>query len=117
MNFPPREGDEVKKFKTDIMLREKNSEEPFTDKLRFIYLSLPLFDKKVEECETDFDKWIYVLKHMATLERIPFATQKKIFKRLADIADSRCLSKVTRRGASTHEETIRNRNYTFYYII
>lgn len=56
MNFPPREGDEVKKFKTDIMLREKNSEEPFTDKLRFIYLSLPLFDKKVEECETDFDK-------------------------------------------------------------
>lgn len=65
----------------------------FKDKLRFIYLSLPLFDKKVEECETDFDKWIYVLKHMATLERIPFATQKKIFKRLADIADSRCLSK------------------------
>lgn len=66
----------------------------FKDKLRFIYLSLPLFDKKVEECETDFDKWIYVLKHMATLERIPFATQKKIFKRLADIADSRCLSKL-----------------------
>lgn len=88
------EDDEVKKFKTDIMLREKNSEEPFTDKLRFIYLSLPLFDKKVEECETDFDKWIYVLKHMATLERIPFATLKKIFKRLADIADSRCLSKL-----------------------
>ena len=53
-----------------------NSEQPFTDKLRFIYLSLPLFDKKVEECETDFDKWIYVLKHMATLERIPFATQE-----------------------------------------
>lgn len=25
MNFPPREGDEVKKFKTDIMLREKNT--------------------------------------------------------------------------------------------
>lgn len=31
---------------------------------------------------------------MATLERIPFATQMKIFKRLADIADSRCLSKL-----------------------
>ena len=26
MNFPPREGDEVKKFKTDIMLREKESQ-------------------------------------------------------------------------------------------
>mgnify|MGYP004654304189 CR=1 FL=1 len=56
MNFPPREGDEVKKFKTDIMLREKNSEEPFTDKLRFIYLSLPLFDnieKGIEKGKID----------------------------------------------------------------
>lgn len=39
---------------------------PFTDKLRFIYLNLPLFKKKAEECVTDFEKWIYVLKHMET---------------------------------------------------
>ena len=114
MNFPPREGDEVKKFKTDIMLREKNSEEPFTDKLRFIYLSLPLFDKKVEECETDFDKWIYVLKHMATLERIPFATQKKIFKRLADIADSRCLSKEEMEKYEESQRVVDNYNLGMY---
>lgn len=114
MNFPPREGDEVKKFKTDIMLREKNSEEPFTDKLRFIYLSLPLFDKKGEECETDFDKWIYVLKHMATLERIPFATQKKIFKRLADIADSRCLSKEEMEKYEESQRVVDNYNLGMY---
>ena len=59
---------------------------------RFIYLSLPFFDKKAEECESDFDKWIYVLKHMEALERMPFTAQKKIFKRLAELADSRCLS-------------------------
>ena len=58
----------------------------------FIYLSLPFFDKKAEECESDFDKWIYVLKHMEALERMPFTAQKKIFKRLAELADSRCLS-------------------------
>ena len=39
-----------------------------------------------------FDKWIYVLKHMEALERMPFTAQKKIFKRLAELADSRCLS-------------------------
>ena len=49
-------------------------------------------DKKAEECESDFDKWIYVLKHMEALERMPFTAQKKIFKRLAELADSRCLS-------------------------
>lgn len=83
----------ITNFKTDVMLREKNSEHAFTDKLRFIYLSLPLFTKGVDECKTDFERWIYVLKHMTTLDRIPFETQKKIFKRLADLADSRCLSK------------------------
>ena len=41
---------------------------------------------------SDFDKWIYVLKHMEALERMPFTAQKKIFKRLAELADSRCLS-------------------------
>ncbi len=93
MNFLPHVEDEVSEFKTDVMLREKGSEEAFMDKLRFIYLNLPFFKKKAEECVTDFEKWIYVLKHMATLERIPFETQKKIFKRLAEVADSRCLSK------------------------
>ena len=55
-------------------------------------MSLPFFDKKAEECESDFDKWIYVLKHMEALERMPFTAQKEIFKRLAELADSRCLS-------------------------
>ena len=61
-------------------------------KLRFIYLSLPFFDKKEKECETGFDKWIYVLKYMEVLERLPFTAQKKIFDHLAKLADVRCLS-------------------------
>ena len=60
--------------------------------LRFIYLSLPFFDKSEEECETGFEKWIYVLKYMEVLERLPFTAQKKIFNHLAKLADVRCLS-------------------------
>ena len=37
------------------------------DKLRFVYLSLPFFDKSEEECETGFEKWIYVLKYVLFL--------------------------------------------------
>ena len=59
---------------------------------RFIYLSLPFFDKSEEECETGFEKWIYVLKYMEVLERLPFTAQKKIFNHLAKLADVRCLS-------------------------
>ena len=91
MNFMPREH-EVTKFRTDVALREKSSDSVFSDKLRFIYLSLPFFDKSEEECETGFEKWIYVLKYMEVLERLPFTAQKKIFDHLAKLADVRCLS-------------------------
>ena len=83
---------EVTKFRTDVALREKSSDSMFSDKLRFIYLSLPFFDKSEEECETGFEKWIYVLKYMEVLERLPFTAQKKIFDHLAKLADVRCLS-------------------------
>lgn len=91
MNFMPKEH-EVTKFRTDVVLREKSSDSMFSDKLRFIYLSLPFFDKSEEECETGFEKWIYVLKYMEVLERLPFTAQKKIFDHLAKLADVRCLS-------------------------
>ena len=83
---------EVTKFRTDVALREKSSDSMFSDKLRFIYLSLPFFDKSEEECETGFEKWIYVLKYMEVLERLPFTAQKKIFNHLAKLADVRCLT-------------------------
>ena len=44
------------------------------------------------ECETGFEKWIYVLKYMEVLERLSFTAQKKIFDHLAKLADIRCLS-------------------------
>ena len=46
-----------------------------------------------EECTTFLDCWIYNLKHMETLEQMPFEAQHKIFKRLAEIADSKTLTK------------------------
>ena len=91
MNFMPKEH-EVTKFRTDVALREKSSDSLFSDKLRFIYLSLPFFDKSEEECETGFEKWIYVLKYMEVLERLPFTAQKKIFDHLAKLPDVRFLS-------------------------
>ena len=91
MNFMPKEH-EVTKFRTDVALWEKSSDSMFSDKLRFIYLSLPFFDKSEEECETGFEKWIYVLKYMEVLERLPFTAQKKIFDHLAKLPDVRFLS-------------------------
>lgn len=92
MNYMPK-ADEVGKFKTDMVLTDKNSGEVVSNKLRFIYLALPFFKKKAEECDNDFEKWIYVLKHMEALSRMPFTAQKEIFKQLEEYADSHRLTK------------------------
>ena len=83
MNYTSNK-EELDKFRTDIVLADKESGEIASNKLRFIYLVLPLFEKKVDECDTDFDKWIYVLKHMEALSRMPFTAQKEIFKQLEE---------------------------------
>ena len=92
MNYMPKTG-EVNKFRTDIILADKESKEQASNKLRFIYLALPLFKKEPEECKSDFDKWIYVLTHMEALTRMPWTAQKKIFEKLEEYADSHRLSK------------------------
>ncbi|MGM9759757.1 MAG: PD-(D/E)XK nuclease family transposase [Parabacteroides sp.] len=63
---------------------------------KFIFLQLPLFGKQAEECENDFDRWIYVLKHMETFKRLPWAAQNSVFQRLAEIADISSLSREER---------------------
>lgn len=92
MNYIPK-AEEINKFRTDIVLTDKDNGNVASDKLRFIYLALPLFKKNAEDCDNDFDKWIYVLKHMETLGRMPFTAQKEIFKQLEEYADSHRLTK------------------------
>lgn len=83
-------------FRTDVALMDMNSHKLFSDKMRLIYLQLPLFIKDVDECENDFERWIYVLKNMETLNRLPFAAKSAVFKRLAEITDLASLSKQER---------------------
>ena len=61
-----------------------------------MYLQLPLFEKGVDECEHDFDRWIYVLKNMDTIKRLPWAAQNSVFQKLAEIADVSSLTKEER---------------------
>ena len=81
------------KFRTDVSLRDMRTNKPFSDKMRFIFLDLPAFTKDEETCETDFERWIYVLKNMEILQRMPFKARKSVFEELEKIADISALSK------------------------
>jgi predicted transposase/invertase (TIGR01784 family) len=71
----------------DVRLIEKETQKVFYDKLRFIYVEIKKFDKKLEEIETHFEKWLYILKNLAKLDSIPTKLQEKIFKKLFQIAE------------------------------
>ena len=102
LNFSPL--DFKKQFRTDVVLAEKDTKEQFSDKLRMIYLQLPLFKKEAEECENQVERWIYLLKNMETLNRLPWAAQSAVFKKLESIAD---VSAMTRAERLQYDEALK----------
>ena len=81
------------KFRTDVILADRDTGRMFSDKIRQVYLELPWFTKEPDDCETDFERWLYLLKHMDTLERMPFKARKAVFDKLLEVADVANLSK------------------------
>ena len=84
------------KLRTDIVLADRDTHELFTDKMRYIFIELPAFTKEEDDCENDFERWIYVLKNMETLQRLPFKARSAVFQRLEEIVDIASLTKEER---------------------
>ena len=102
LNF--RRDDISREFRTDVALMDMKHKTLFSDKMRLVYLQLPYFTKELEECETLFEKLIYVLKHMDVLQRMPWLAQDAVFQKLASIADVTSLSKKER---TAYDENLR----------
>lgn len=98
------------KFRTDACLMDMESRAVFSPDIRMIYLQLPYFDKTADECDNDFERWIYVLKNMEALNRMPFAAKDSVFAKIAEIADISALSKEERmkydEGIRKYRDTI-----------
>ena len=84
------------RLRIDVGLTDLQRGGLFSDKLRLIYLQMPCFTKEMEECENHFERWIYILKNMEILERMPWAAQNAVFRRLAEVAEVSALSKEER---------------------
>ena len=66
---------------------------PVGNNLRKVYIQLPAFKKEAEQCETGFDKWIYILKNMEAIREIPFKEMNDaVFARLAEVSKVAALS-------------------------
>ena len=74
----------------------------FYDKLDFIYVEIAKFDKSVDELETTFEKWLYVLKNLSRLDNQPQSLRDKIFDRLFTQAE---IAKFTPRELREYEDS------------
>ncbi|WP_424100557.1 Rpn family recombination-promoting nuclease/putative transposase [Moorena producens] len=59
----------------------------FYDKLKFLYIELPKFTKTLDQLETHFDKWLFVLKNLSELQNRPQPFQESVFNQLFDVAE------------------------------
>ena len=96
----------LKKFRTDLVLTDLQTRQRVSDRMRIVYLQLPLFDKHTEaECMDIFDCWIYIMKNMNMFEQMPFSEKYPVFRKLAEIGD---LRKLSREELELYDEDIKN---------
>ncbi|MDX2301422.1 MAG: Rpn family recombination-promoting nuclease/putative transposase [Microscillaceae bacterium] len=88
LNFGFEDEEDIHRYYREIKLLDTQTYKVFYDRLSFYYLEVPRFAKTEEELETNFDKWMYVLKNLHQLEKIPKALQNKIFKKLFNEAET-----------------------------
>lgn len=99
------DSDDDQYFHHEVKLMDVHTKEVFYDKLTFVYLEMPKFNKREEELVTMFDKWLFVLRNLATLLERPAALQERIFNRLFEAAE---IAKFTKRELYEYEDSLKN---------
>ena len=93
-----------KKFRYDVKLTDIETKKIFYDKLTFIYLEMPKFSKTVDELETRFDKWLFVLQNLNRLDRVPDKLKERIFEKLFETAE---IAKFTPDQVRSYEDSLK----------
>jgi len=79
--------DDQEVFHHEVQLVDQSTQKVFYDKLTYIYLEMPKFKKTEEELETNFDKWLYILRNLDQLTNRPAKLQERIFTKLFEQAE------------------------------
>lgn len=79
--------DDKEKLIYEVKLTDIETNKVFYDKLTFIYLEMPKFNKNINDLKTKFEKWLYVLRNLNILQERPEKLQERVFKKLFKVAE------------------------------
>ena len=96
---------ESNKFRYDVKLTDIETCQVFYNKLTFVYLEMPKFQKDVKELKTRFDKWMYVIRNLNKLDRIPDELREGIFERLFEVAE---IAKFSSEEVQAYEDSLKS---------
>lgn len=88
----------------EVQLMDVFTKQVFYDKLTFIYLEMPKFNKSEDELVTMFDKWLFVLCNLSRLMERPAALQDRVFTRLFEAAE---IAKFTKEQYEAYVESLK----------
>jgi predicted transposase/invertase (TIGR01784 family) len=87
-----------------VALTEQETKKIFFNKLHYIYLEMPKFNKKENELITEIDKWSYFIKNLSNLDHIPNSLQNKVFIKAFEIAE---IAKFDRKQLEEYELSLK----------
>ena len=93
------------KYRYDVKLADIETCKVFYDKLTFIYLEMPKFSKPIGALTSRFDKWMYVLRNLNKLDRIPDELREGIFERLFELAE---IAKFSPEEVQAYEDSLKS---------
>jgi len=77
----------------------------FYDKLTYVYLETPKFNKTEDQLVSMYDKWLFVLKNLTCLMDRPAALQERVFTRLFEQAE---IARFTPDESRIYEESLKH---------
>lgn len=95
---------EPEKYRYDVQLQDTETHTTFYYKLTFIYFEMPKFRKSINQLVTRFDKWLFVLKNLNKLDRLPENMKEDIFEKVFEVAE---IAKFTNDEYVSYEDSLK----------
>ena len=70
-----------------VCLMEEETKEIFYERLRFIYLEIPKFNKELKELTSDYERWLFAFKNLHRLREMPKELEEGLFNKLFELAE------------------------------
>jgi predicted transposase/invertase (TIGR01784 family) len=102
LNFALEPDKPKKKYVSRIQLMDIDDRRIFYDGLTLVYLELPLFTKNEKQLKTKFEQWVYALKYLPKLDKLPEALRNDVFEKLFEEAK---IAKMSRKELNEYNKS------------